>query len=65
MPSLAGFKWVPIVTVLKPTSAMNEGKYPNQTESVVDNSSFKWLRGKRNRRKKAKVTTETSVNNHT
>ena len=65
MPSLAGLRWIPVVTVLKPTSAMSEGKYPNPTESTVGNSGLKWFRGRRDRRKRAREASQAFANNHT
>ena len=53
MPSLAGLRWNPIVTVLNPTSAMIEDRRLNAIENDV------------NPAKKAIKATETSANNHT
>jgi len=65
MPTLAGLRWNPIVTILNPTSAMTEEKQVNVTENAVDNSAFKWVRTKIHPDKKTVETTATSANNHT
>jgi RNA polymerase subunit RPABC4/transcription elongation factor Spt4 len=65
LPSLAGFRWNPIVTVLNPTSAMIEGNQAAVTENVDDKSSFKWLRSRLDLGKTADSATESSASNHT
>jgi hypothetical protein len=64
MPSLKGFQWNPIVTVLNPTSAMTEEKQADQTEHAESNSSLKRLRGKF-RVTKTGHSEKRSANNHT
>jgi hypothetical protein len=65
MPSLAGLKWNPIVTILNPTSAMTDEDWFRTQEDTVDKSAFRWLREKLNVDKKTSKTNETSANNHT
>ena len=65
MPSLAGLKWNPIVTVLNPTSAMKGEDWSRADENTVDNSALRWLREKFNLDKKTVKTDEASANNHT
>ena len=65
MPSLAGFRWNPIVTVLNPTSAMVEASQASVTENVEEKLSLKWLRSKLDVVKRAETPTEPSGRNHT
>lgn len=65
MPSLAGLRWIPIVTVLNPTSAMTEERQSYAAENTLDNSAVKWLRAKVDPHKRTVKTTETSANNQT
>jgi len=60
LPTLAGLRWNPTVSVLNPTGAMTEQKQP----SAEDHSPLKWLRAKVDRDKTVK-TTKTSASNHT
>jgi hypothetical protein len=46
MPSLRGFRWTPIVTVLNPTSAMNERTKMVPYVSTDGEGPLKWLRSK-------------------
>ncbi|MGP8071068.1 MAG: double zinc ribbon domain-containing protein [Candidatus Bathyarchaeia archaeon] len=46
MPSLRGFRWTPIVTVLNPTSAMNEKTNTVPYMSTDGEGPLKWLRSK-------------------
>jgi predicted amidophosphoribosyltransferase len=46
MPSLKGFRWTPIVTVLNPTSAMNERTNTVPYVSTDVEGPLKWLRSK-------------------
>jgi predicted amidophosphoribosyltransferase len=46
MPSLMGFRWNPIVTVLNPTSAMTERTDTVPYEIADGESRLKWLRSK-------------------
>jgi predicted amidophosphoribosyltransferase len=64
LPSLVGFHWVPIVTVLNPTSAMTETRQRVDMVSA-GSSSFKWLRSKIDRGKKSNGSTASSASNHT
>jgi hypothetical protein len=64
MPSLAGFRWSPVVTVISPTSAMTEEKQSSLRENV-SGSSLRRLRAKLGRHKRIGKSTETSANNHT
>ena len=65
MPSLAGLRWNPTVTVLNPTSAMVEEKQPGAMEKTGDDSALKWLREKIHERKRPAKGDETSANTHT
>jgi predicted RNA-binding Zn-ribbon protein involved in translation (DUF1610 family) len=62
MPTLAGLRWNPIVTVINPTSAMAEEKQSKLTQNAHD-SSLKRLRAKLDRHKQIRKP-ETSANNH-
>ena len=46
MPSLSGFRWNPIVTVLNPTSAMTERGDTVPYVSTDGEGRLKWLRSK-------------------
>ena len=65
MPSLAGFRWNPIVTVLNPTSAMIEEKQLGVAENHVDDATPEWRRKKINKSKKVVQANPTSENTHT
>ena len=65
MPSLAGLRWTPIVTVLNPTSAMTEEKQPDVTEDTVNNPSLKWVLANSTPQKRSGKASESAANNHT
>ena len=65
MPSLAGLRWNPIVTVLTPTSAMTEEKQSTATENPVDNSTRKRVRAKVRPDRKTVKANDTSASSHT
>jgi predicted amidophosphoribosyltransferase len=64
LPSLAGLRWNPIVTILNPTSAMTETQQPNLTARAAG-PLLKWPRLKRRRSGKGKESTEASASNRT
>ena len=65
LPSLAGFRWVPVVTVLNPTSAMSEQRTPlSINTSTVEESPLKKLFGRHDRHS-SNGSTETPENSQT
>lgn len=67
LPSLAGLRWNPIVTVLSPTSAMSGEELPTVTADAADKTGGKWLRRKADRRERTGKANarQTSASNHT
>ena len=65
MPSLAGLRWNPVVTVINPTSAMIEEKNETFTERVTPDPNLEWLRSKFDRHKKTGNSMDSSENSRT